>query len=89
MRFHSVLIQTIVSGNNFILDYTEPRKGKISGFLEDVDQNNFYKSRYISLQDDEIATNIFHHVDGTFSLDENHVKNKMKIYVDKLNEILS
>jgi polysaccharide pyruvyl transferase WcaK-like protein len=89
MRFHSVLIQTIISGNNFILDYTEPKKGKISGFLKDVDQNNFYKSRYISLQDDEITTNIFHQEDDTFSLDEKLIKNKMKIYVDKLNETMT
>jgi hypothetical protein len=40
------------------------------------------------LQDDEITTNIFHQEDDTFSLDEKLIKNKMKIYVDKLNEIL-
>lgn len=53
MRFHSVVFQTLVNGNNFILDYTEPNKGKISGFIEMIDKNSFYDDRYISLQENE------------------------------------
>ena len=50
MRFHSVVLQTILNGNNIILDYTEPNKGKIYGFLKDIDEINFYKDRYWVLQ---------------------------------------
>lgn len=50
MRFHSVVLQTILNGNNIILDYTEPQKGKISGFINDIDRLGFYNKRYINLQ---------------------------------------
>ncbi len=50
MRFHAILLQTILNGNNYILDYTEPKKGKTSGFLEIVEGQKFYKERYINLQ---------------------------------------
>ncbi|MBD3842305.1 MAG: polysaccharide pyruvyl transferase family protein [Campylobacterales bacterium] len=51
MRFHSVVLQTISSGKNYILDYTQPKKGKISGFIGDIDKSGFYEQRYICLQD--------------------------------------
>ncbi len=50
MRFHSVVFQTVLNGKNIVLDYTEPQKGKISGFLHDVGGEEFYKNRYINLQ---------------------------------------
>ncbi|HHC6593282.1 MULTISPECIES: polysaccharide pyruvyl transferase family protein [Vibrio harveyi group] len=57
MRFHSVVIQTICSGRNYILDYTEPKKGKIFGFVSDIDLNNFYDDRYICLQNEVVDIN--------------------------------
>lgn len=57
MRFHSVVLQTIVAGNNYILDYTEPNKGKIYGFISDVDSNDFYMNRYICLQNEVPSIN--------------------------------
>ncbi|CBK75302.1 Uncharacterized conserved protein [Butyrivibrio fibrisolvens 16/4] len=33
MRYHSIILQTILNGNNLILDYTESKIGKISGFF--------------------------------------------------------
>lgn len=50
MRFHSVVFQTIVNGKNFVLDYTEPGKGKINGFMKDFFKNIDYQSRYSNLQ---------------------------------------
>lgn len=44
MRYHSVLMQTLLNGNNLILDYTEKKTGKISGFLAQLDNQNFYSS---------------------------------------------
>jgi len=46
MRFHSIVFQTLLNGNNFVLDYTHPQKGKIVGFLKDI---QFDFKRYISL----------------------------------------
>lgn len=54
MRFHSVVLQTVLNGNNYIVDYTEPQKGKIFGFLQDIDQTNFYFSRCVNLQDSDV-----------------------------------
>lgn len=62
MRFHSVVLQTILNGNNVILDYTEPGKGKINGFLKDIDVEKFYYNRYFCLQrmnDIKIDINLF------------------------------
>ena len=51
MRYHSVIFQTITNGNNYILDYTEPKIGKISGFIKDIDKNSFYENRYCNIQE--------------------------------------
>lgn len=64
MRYHSVVFQTIVNGNNYILDYTEPNIGKIAGFIYDIDKTNFYADRYINLQENQslsfkLSTNKF------------------------------
>ncbi len=49
MRFHSVVLQTVLNGDNYIIDYTDPQKGKIIGMLKQIDAMLFYKDRYISL----------------------------------------
>lgn len=49
MRYHSILFQTILCGNNYILDYTD-HKGKIRGFLSRVDNSNFYYNRYYNIK---------------------------------------
>lgn len=59
MRFHSVVIQTICSGKNYILDYTEPKKGKIFGFTRDIDSTGFYDKRYICLQNQKPKLDLF------------------------------
>ena len=49
MRFHSVLLQTILNGNNIILDYTDPTKGKIIGLLKQLNVEEQYVNSYVSL----------------------------------------
>lgn len=46
MRYHSVVMQTILNGNNYIVDYTSPKTGKISGFINELDKKEFYNDRY-------------------------------------------
>jgi len=87
MRFHSVILQTISSGKNYVLDYTEPKKGKIFGFLSDIDKNNFYNKRYISLQEDTITTDIIQNTNEKFVYDKNETIQRMDIYIQKLKEI--
>lgn len=52
MRYHCVVMQTILNGNNYILDYTPKGKGKIGSFLQMADVNGFYTKRYFNLQED-------------------------------------
>lgn len=90
MRFHSVVLQTILSGKNFILDYTEPNKGKISGFISDIDKDNFYDTRFVSLQQiNEISPEILNEskIKQEFLYDTAEIKNNLEIYLDELRKI--
>ena len=53
MRYHSVVFQTLLNGNNYIFDYTDLNNGKIKGFLMDYDHEGFYKKRVLNIQDGE------------------------------------
>jgi len=87
MRFHSVVLQTIASGKNYVLDYTEPKKGKIFGFLKDIDTVGFYDQRYLSLQEDVISAEILQNEDSKFELNNEDINEQMKIYIKKLKEV--
>ena len=54
MRYHSIVFQTLINGNNYILDYTDKESGKIISFLDDIDTEMFYKDRYINLIDSDM-----------------------------------
>lgn len=75
MRYHSIVFQTLVSGNNYILDYTEPNIGKISGFLKDIDKAKFYTDRYINLQESKL-------VNFKFSTDKFKINLKLKDVIE-------
>lgn len=90
MRFHSVVLQTMVSGKNFVLDYTEPDKGKIAGFLNDIDSGGFYLDKYICLQSDEISSakisaSTF---EKTFLPEKKLIDSKLEIYTNCLKMLL-
>jgi polysaccharide pyruvyl transferase WcaK-like protein len=87
MRFHSVVLQTISSGKNYVFDYTEPKKGKIFGFLDDVDKEGFYNNRYISLQKDKISVDIIQDETNKFSMNQDVILNRLEIYIEKLQKI--
>lgn len=54
MRYHSVVMQTVLNGNNLIIDYTGKNTGKIYGFLKDIDKEDFYKNRRYCMDTKEI-----------------------------------
>ena len=54
MRYHSVVMQTLLNGNNYILDYTEKNKGKISGFISMLKNPDFYTDRYVNIVSEAI-----------------------------------
>jgi polysaccharide pyruvyl transferase WcaK-like protein len=94
MRFHSILLQTLLNGNNYIFDYTEPGTGKINGFLNDLDKDDFYINRYISLHAIETDNNIesfiasFSNSSACFKLNENIFISKKQVFRDVLESIL-
>ena len=50
MRYHSVVMQTILNGNNFIIDYTANQKGgKIESFIAENDSDGFYNERKMDI----------------------------------------
>lgn len=57
MRYHSIVFQTLLNGNNAMLDYTEPSKGKISGFIDLVAGSEHYKNLYCDLHNSKIYNN--------------------------------
>jgi polysaccharide pyruvyl transferase WcaK-like protein len=50
MRFHSVVLQTVLNGRNLVLDYTDPATGKIGSFLRQLGLEDRYRRRYFALQ---------------------------------------
>lgn len=87
MRYHSIVFQTIVSGRNYVLDYTEPRVGKISGFINAVDSNEFYASRYFNIQ--EVSDFKFTCLDNddAFILDKSSMLPVLGVYKNGLEEL--
>lgn len=51
MRYHAVLMQTILNGNNAILNYTDKLNGKIPALLADIKGKDFYRTRIRNLKD--------------------------------------
>lgn len=49
MRFHSIVLQTMLNGNNYIVDYTDPNNGKIVSMLKQLHLTNSVIGRYFSL----------------------------------------
>lgn len=53
MRYHSIVFQCFLNGNNYILDYTDSKNGKIKAFLDLIDTHGFYQSRYMNILNGE------------------------------------
>jgi len=87
MRFHSVIFQTLLNGNNYVIDYTEPKIGKISWFLSWIDSSWFYDDRYINIQDIDKCVS-FSLSDEKKSLNFHKIELWLKKYVDLLNKLL-
>lgn len=50
MRYHSVVMQTILNGNNYIVNYTDPKIGKTIGFIIGENAFEFYEGRMCNLK---------------------------------------
>lgn len=60
MRYHSIVMQTILNGNNYIINYTDSQTGKTIGFLKSLENAEvYYKDRTINIRDSESDFDIF------------------------------
>lgn len=89
MRFHSVVLMTILNGNNYVLDYTNPNNGKIIGFLRDIDGSDlsFYSSRYVNLHtlsEDGIS---FEYSDRRFSPDYDYIERRLQVIDESVKDV--
>lgn len=88
MRFHAVLLQTILNGNNIILDYTDPKNGKIIELMRQLDMGVFYRDRYLSVCQvhDNITINPFK--DMPYELDTTRIEQYSNTYTDLITKTL-
>lgn len=82
MRYHSVVLQTILNGRNIILDYTDPVKGKIKGFLKEVDKTDQYANSYLNLQLETQPDNLVPTVQ--FKVDRELISEFEKVYIERI-----
>ena len=89
MRFHAVVLQTILNGNNYILDYTHPEKGKIISFVRQLNMEDEYRGRYVSLCADENEITFDLQERRAFQIDNSLFSRHFSTYVESLNSVLS
>ncbi|MCR5504014.1 MAG: polysaccharide pyruvyl transferase family protein [Elusimicrobiaceae bacterium] len=80
MRFHAVLMQTILNGNNIILDYTDPKHGKIIELMRQLNIEDAYRERYLSVSQvhSDITINPFK--DIPYELDMTRIEQYLDTY---------
>ena len=88
MRFHSVVLQTVLNGNNYIVDYTDPKKGKIVGMLGQIDPLGFYNKRYMSLYDDNSCLHFMSCPESNFVVSSELLDNYETQYVSLVKKVL-
>lgn len=71
MRYHSIVLQTLLNGNNIIFDYTDKGTGKIQSFLQFIDERGFYNNRYYCLQNNIEIDKITEQIVSAFKSREN------------------
>lgn len=84
MRYHAVVLQTILNGNNIILDYSENNTGKISGFINELN-SDFYNDRYSIIEAPELLASS----DYISILNNNELFNYNKKSTDIINDYIS
>ena len=84
MRFHAVVLQTMLNGNNYVVDYTDPSIGKIVGMMEKMGMKDFYGRRYFSLHTGNMlfAVDLFR--ENRFEYDPTVIEDYLGQYVNCL-----
>lgn len=89
MRFHSVLLQTMLNGKNFIIDYTDPQKGKTINLLRQLQLVDEYKDKYFSLVKDLGTLQFNYQQMKRVVVDKALLKRYESIYIDVFKNVLA
>ena len=89
MRFHSVVLQTLLNGKNLVLDYTGGSSGKISGFINDVTAGAGFGGKIVNLQTKRADSFKLGQLDTPIELDFLGLESKAKILADRAVELFN
>ena len=87
MRFHSVVLQTMLNGNNYIVDYTDPLTGKIVGMIKQLNLEKDYEHRYYSLHSDKSVFQVNVNNIESYPYDIQMIEAYKQIYLDVLERL--
>lgn len=87
MRFHSIVLQTILNGNNYILDYTDPVSGKISGMMKQLELSQFYINRRYSPYENNGGLQMDITNRNRFEISKSILREYKNIYLDALKAL--
>lgn len=88
MRFHAVLMQTILNGNNIILDYTDPKRGKIIELMRQLNIEDTYRDRYLSVSKTHNDISIDPFKNTFFKMDISKIKHFYSEYTKLITQAL-
>lgn len=88
MRFHAVLLQTLLNGKNYVMDYTDPRTGKIIGLLNQLGLRDIMSERYFSLIDGNNIPQVNLQVLDKIIVDNNMIADYENVYVDNISKLV-
>lgn len=92
MRYHSIVMQTILNGNNVIIDYTNKYNGKVISFIDEIDKDKFYENRYINIKNfdgnlDSILSTLKEK--NTFKFNSKVYEESLEFYKNKIEELFN
>ena len=87
MRFHSVVLQTILNGRNYIIDYTDPQTGKIVGMMRQLRIEEKYADRYYSLQSSGPMPKMNVNSLVRYQYDKRTIDDEKQVYLNVLRQL--
>ena len=81
-------MQTILNGNNIILDYTDPKRGKIIELMRQLNIEDVYKDRYLSACQVHSKITIKPFGDTPYKMDMTHIKQFFGTYTTLITQAL-
>jgi polysaccharide pyruvyl transferase WcaK-like protein len=91
MRFHAVVLMAMLNGRCRVVNYTGSQKGKIAGFLADVDRQGYFgPDRMVALDAGEWSLAVFDNMttDAAFVPDMEHLETAFSAYRHVLTDCL-